>query len=44
MDIKNLTIKKFHQGLINREFSVVETTRAFFDYIEKKDREIRSYG
>ncbi len=43
MDIKNLTIKKFHQGLINREFSVVETTRAFFDYIEKKDREISAY-
>ena len=43
MEIKDLTIKKFHQGLINKEFSAFEITKAFFDYIEEKDRDINAY-
>lgn len=43
MDLNSLTIKKFHEGLINKDFSVFEITKAFFDYIEKKDAEINAY-
>ncbi len=43
MDIQNLTIKKFHKGLLKKEFSVFEITKAFFDYIEKRDKEINAY-
>ena len=43
MDIRDLTIKKFHQGLIDKQFSAFEITQAFFDYIEKKDQEIDAY-
>jgi len=35
--LKNLTIKKFHQGLLNKEFSATEITESFFDSIEEKD-------
>lgn len=43
MDLNNLTIKKIHEGLINKEFSAFEMTKAFFDYIDKKDAEINAY-
>jgi len=43
MDFKNLTIKKFHEGLLNKEFSAFEITQKFFDYIEEKDQEIGAY-
>jgi aspartyl-tRNA(Asn)/glutamyl-tRNA(Gln) amidotransferase subunit A len=43
MDIRDLTIKKFHQGLINKRFSAFEITQAFFDYIKEKDQEIDAY-
>jgi len=37
MDFKNLTIKKFHEGLKKKEFSAVEAAESFFEYIEEKD-------
>ncbi len=43
MDLQNLTIKKFHQGLINKEFSASEITKEFFDYIDGKDSNINAY-
>mgnify|MGYP001612018621 FL=1 len=43
MDLKHLTIKKFHDGLIKKEFSALEITQEFFDKIEKKDEEIKAY-
>ncbi|MBI5401215.1 Asp-tRNA(Asn)/Glu-tRNA(Gln) amidotransferase subunit GatA, partial [Candidatus Wolfebacteria bacterium] len=43
MDLKNLTIKKFHEGLINKQFSAFEITNSFLDYIEKRDKEIGAY-
>jgi aspartyl-tRNA(Asn)/glutamyl-tRNA(Gln) amidotransferase subunit A len=43
MELKNLTIKKFHQGLANKEFSAFEITKSFFDYIKQKDKEIGAY-
>jgi len=43
MDFKNLTIKKFHEGLISKQFSAFEITKDFFNYIEEKDQEIGAY-
>jgi len=43
MDISGLTIKKFHDGLVNKEFSAFEAAENFFNYIEKKDESIGAY-
>lgn len=43
MHIHDLTIKKFHEGLISKKFSALEMTKEFFDYIENKDKEIGAY-
>lgn len=40
---KNLTIKKFHKGIIDGDFSVVEITNEFLKNIENKDTEIGSF-
>ena len=43
MDLLNLTIKKIHQGLVNKEFSCLELTKAYLDKIEKEDKNINSF-
>ncbi len=43
MDIRSLTIKKFHQGLKNKEFSTQEAVQEFFDYIKEEDEKIDAY-
>ena len=43
MNLKNLTIKKFHEGLLNKDFSALEIAKAFFDYIDKEDEKIGAY-
>lgn len=43
MDLNNLTIKKFHQGLVNKEFSASEITEEYFSRIEKEDVKINAY-
>ncbi len=43
MNIQNLTIKKFNEGLKNKQFSAFEITQDFFDYIEEKDSQINAY-
>jgi len=43
MFLNNLTIKKFHQGLVDKEFSAFETAKAFFDFIKERDGEIGAY-
>jgi len=43
MHLHDLTIKTFHKGLINKEFSAHEMTQEFFDYIEKENPEINAY-
>jgi len=43
MDLKNLTIKKFNEGLVKKEFSAFEITKAFFDLIKSRDKEIGAY-
>jgi len=43
MNLKNLTIKKFHEGLIEKKFSAKEATEFFFKRIEEQDGEIGAY-
>ncbi len=41
--LHDLTIKRFHQGLLNKEFSALEITQNFFKWIETRDAEVHSY-
>ncbi|NLA08402.1 MAG: Asp-tRNA(Asn)/Glu-tRNA(Gln) amidotransferase subunit GatA [Parcubacteria group bacterium] len=43
MTLHELTIKKIHFLLTSKEFSAFDLTKEFFDYIEKKDKEIDAY-
>ncbi len=43
VNLKNLTITKTRQHLINGDFSVVELARAYIENIEKKNKEINAY-
>lgn len=42
-NLKNLTIKSFHEGLLKKDFSAVEIVKAHFDYIKQRDPQIGSY-
>jgi aspartyl-tRNA(Asn)/glutamyl-tRNA(Gln) amidotransferase subunit A len=41
--LHDLTIKKFHDGLLNKEFSALEVTQAYFRRIKEHDGEIGAY-
>ena len=41
--LHNLTIRKFHEGLLKKDFSALEITQKFFEYIKIKDIEIDTY-
>ncbi len=43
MDIRDLTIETFHKGLLAKEFSALEITQEFFDYIADTDPDIDAY-
>jgi aspartyl-tRNA(Asn)/glutamyl-tRNA(Gln) amidotransferase subunit A len=43
MDLTNLTIKKFREGLDKKEFSAFEAAEEFFKKIEKEDPEIKAF-
>ena len=43
MDLRALTIKKFHDGLLKKEFTVFEIVSGLFDLIKKKDGEIGAF-
>ena len=43
MYLHDLTIKKFHQGLLNKDFSAFEITEAFLKFIKEKDKKIGAY-
>ena len=43
MSLKTLTIKKFHDGLLKKEFSALEITQAFFKEISENDSKINAY-
>src|SRR5579862_6545795 len=41
--LHNLTIKSFHDGLVNKDFSALEVTQAHFARIKEKDSEIKAF-
>lgn len=41
--LKDLTIKKLHEGLLAKSFSAVEVTKDFFDHIRETDKNIGAY-
>lgn len=41
--LHELTIKKFHEGLLNKDFSALEATQAYFHRIKEHDPEIGAY-
>ncbi|MDD5430647.1 MAG: Asp-tRNA(Asn)/Glu-tRNA(Gln) amidotransferase subunit GatA [Candidatus Pacebacteria bacterium] len=43
MHLHDLTIKKYHEGLLNKDFKALEMTQEFFDYIKKEDKKINAY-
>lgn len=43
MELTSLTITQIHNGLVNKEFSSVDLTKAYLREIKKKDKEIGAY-
>jgi len=41
--IENLTIKKFHEGLVEKKFTAKEITESYFKEIEKQDKTLGAY-
>ena len=41
--LHDLIIKKFHEGLLNKEFTAAEIVKAYFEFLKKKDEEIGAY-
>lgn len=41
--LRDLTIKKFHEGLVNKKFSALEIAQASFAHIKEHDKEIGAY-
>ena len=42
-ELKDLTIKEAHQGLIKREFSALELCQSYLERINEKDKEISAF-
>lgn len=43
MELSNLTIEKVRQGLLKREFSALELTKAYLERIKKEDKKIFAF-
>jgi aspartyl-tRNA(Asn)/glutamyl-tRNA(Gln) amidotransferase subunit A len=43
MKLENFTIKRVREGLIKKEFSAVELTKAYLEKIEKEDKKIGAF-
>ncbi len=43
MELTHLTIKKFHEGLLNKKFLAFDVVEDFYKYITEKDSEIGAY-
>jgi len=43
MNLDNLTIKRFHDGLVNKEFTALDVVTDFYKSIAQKDKEIGAY-
>jgi len=43
IDLKNLTIKKVHESLINGEYTALDLSSAYLEEIKNKDKDIHAY-
>ena len=43
IDLKNLTIKKAHDGLLNGEFTSLDLTNAYIEEIKKRNTDVNAY-
>ncbi|MBI2024784.1 MAG: Asp-tRNA(Asn)/Glu-tRNA(Gln) amidotransferase subunit GatA [Candidatus Harrisonbacteria bacterium] len=43
MHLHDLTIKKFHEGLLKKEFSALEVVEGFFKHVEEHDKKIGAF-
>ena len=43
MELKDLTIKNIHQGLIKKEFSALEICQEYLDRIDREDKKISAF-
>lgn len=43
MELTSLTIKKIHEGLLKKEFSALELTKAYLEKVKKEDVKIHSF-
>ena len=43
MELQDFPIKEIHRGLVNREFSAQELTKAYLEKITKEDKEINAF-
>lgn len=43
MNLHELTIKKFHEGLVNKEFTALEMAEQLYKWIDKRDKEVGAY-
>ncbi|MFA5894817.1 MAG: Asp-tRNA(Asn)/Glu-tRNA(Gln) amidotransferase subunit GatA [Candidatus Shapirobacteria bacterium] len=43
MELKNLTISKIRQGLIEKKFTAVEITNSYLERIKKLDQEVKAF-
>ncbi len=41
--LHDLTIRKFHDGLMNKEFTALEIAESFFEYIGERDKDVGAY-
>src|SRR3989344_3321082 len=41
--LHDLTIKNFHQGLVDKKFSALEITQDFFKFIDSEDKKIDAF-
>ena len=43
LPLRELTIKRFHEGLVKKKFSAREIAERFFEYIAKENRHLNAY-
>ena len=43
MELQDFSIREIHRGLVNREFSAQELTKAYLEKIKKEDKRINAF-
>jgi len=43
MELQDFSIREIHRGLVNREFSAQELTKAYLEKIKKEDKRLMPF-